>query len=50
MGTYTATYGLMSGVLYFVVIVLGGWLVAQGELSPVDMATFALYILSLIHI
>lgn len=44
MGTYTATYGLMSGVLYFVVIVLGGWLVAQGELSPVDMATFALYI------
>ena len=44
MGTYTATYGLMSGVLYFVVIVLGGWLVAQNALSPVDMATFALYI------
>ena len=44
MGTYTATYGLMSGALYFVVVVLGGWLVAQGRLSAVDMATFALYI------
>ena len=44
MGTYTATYGLMSGALYATVVVLGGYLVAQGQLSAVDMATFALYI------
>ncbi len=44
MGRYYGVYGLMTGVLYTVVAVLGGWLVAQGELSAVDMATFALYI------
>lgn len=44
MGVYTATYGLLSGVLYVIVVLLGGWLVAQGELQAVDMATFALYI------
>ena len=44
MGTYTATYGLMSGALYATVVILGGYLVAQGQLSAVDMATFALYI------
>lgn len=45
MGVYTATYGLLSGVLYVIVVLLGGWLVAQGQLQAVDMATFALYIL-----
>ena len=44
MGVYTATYGLLSGVLYVIVVLLGGWLVAQGQLKAVDMATFALYI------
>lgn len=44
MGVYTATYGLLSGVLYVIVVLLGGWLVAQGQLQAVDMATFALYI------
>ena len=44
MGIYTATYGLLSGVLYVIVVLLGGWLVAQGQLQAVDMATFALYI------
>ena len=43
-GVYTATYGLLSGVLYVIVVLLGGWLVAQGQLQAVDMATFALYI------
>ena len=33
-----------SGVLYVIVVLLGGWLVAQGQLQAVDMATFALYI------
>lgn len=44
MGVYTATYGLLSGVLYVIVVLLGGWLVVQGQLQAVDMATFALYI------
>ena len=44
MGVYTATYGLLSGVLYVIVVLLGGWLVARGQLQAVDMATFALYI------
>lgn len=44
MGRYYGVYGLMTGALYTVVAVLGGWLVAQGELSVADMATFALYI------
>ena len=26
MGVYTATYGLLSGVLYVIVVLLGGWL------------------------
>lgn len=44
MGVYTATYGLLSGVLYVIVVLLGGWLVALRQLQAVDMATFALYI------
>ena len=44
MGVYTATYGLLSGILYTIVVLLGGMLVARGELAAVDMATFALYI------
>ncbi len=44
MGRYYGVYGLMTGTLYTVVAVLGGWLVARGELSATDMATFALYI------
>ncbi len=44
MGVYTATYGLLSGILYTIVVLLGGILVARGELAAVDMATFALYI------
>ena len=44
MGVYTATYGLLSGILYVTVVLLGGLLVAKGELSAIDMATFALYI------
>ena len=44
MGTYQATSGLMTGALYVLIVVLGGWQVARGQLSAVDMATFALYI------
>ncbi len=44
MGTYQATSALMTGALFTTIVVLGGYLVAQGQMSPVDMATFALYI------
>lgn len=44
MGAYQATSALMTGALYATIVILGGWLVAQGDLRPVDMATFALYI------
>lgn len=44
MGHYQATSAVMTAVHYITVIVLGGLLVARGELSVVDMATFALYI------
>ena len=44
MGSYQATSALMTGALFTIIVVLGGWLVAQGQMSAVDMATFALYI------
>ncbi len=44
MGRYYGVYGLMTGALYTLVVVYGGYLVATGGLSAVDMATFALYI------
>ena len=44
MGAYQATSGFMTGALYVLIVVLGGWLVAHGRLSAVDMAIFALYI------
>ncbi len=44
MGTFVAMSSTLSGLLYTVVIVLGGYLVAQGELAAVDLAIFALYI------
>ncbi len=44
MGRYQTTSALMTGVLYATIVVLGGYLVAIGEMTAVDMATFALYI------
>lgn len=44
MGTFTATSSTMSGMLYTVVIVLGGYLVASGSMQATDLAIFALYI------
>lgn len=44
MGTYQATSALMTGTLLALVVIAGGWLVAAGRMSAVDMATFALYI------
>lgn len=44
MGSYQATSALMTGALYTTIVVLGGYLVAQGSMTAVDMGTFALYI------
>ena len=44
MGSYQATSALMTGVLYTTIVVLGGYLIAQGNMTAVDLATFALYI------
>ena len=44
MGSYQATSAAMTGVLYTIIVVLGGALVAAGQMTAVDMATFALYI------
>ena len=44
MGTYQGTSAVLTGALFTVVVVLGGYLVATGRMSAVDMGTFALYI------
>lgn len=44
MGSYQATSALMTGALYTTIVVLGGYLVAKGSMTAVDMGTFALYI------
>lgn len=44
MGTFVAMSSTLSGMLYTVVIVLGGYLVAAGQLQVSDLAIFALYI------
>ena len=44
MGSYQATSAAMTGALYTIIVVAGGLLVAEGQMTAVDMATFALYI------
>ena len=44
MGSYQAMIAALMGLLFTVVIVYGGALVAAGEMNPVDLATYALYI------
>lgn len=44
MGRYQAMIAALMGLLFTVVIVYGGALVAAGEMNPVDLATYALYI------
>ena len=44
MGSYQGTCAVLTGALFIVVVVLGGYLVAQGQMTAVDMGTFALYI------
>ena len=44
MGRYMATSAGMFGLLYVTIILLGGLLIAQGEMLASDLAIFALYI------
>lgn len=44
MGAYQATSAVMTAAHYITVVLFGGYLVAQGRMTAVDMATFALYI------
>ncbi len=44
MGRYQAAIAAMMGGLNTVVLVMGGWLIAQGQMAPADLATYALYI------
>ena len=44
MGRYQAAIAALMGMLYTVIVVGGGWLIAHGRLQAADLATFALYI------
>ena len=44
MGTYQTGIAALMGALYTVIVCLGGWLIARGQMQPQDLATFALYI------
>lgn len=44
MGAYRAGNAFFEGLLYLVVLVFGGYLVAKGELGVADLAVYALYI------
>lgn len=44
MGSYQATSAVMTAMHYITIVLFGAYLVAQGQMTAVDMATFALYI------
>lgn len=44
MGTYYSMNNFFQGLLYITVLVGGGYFVAKGNLSPLTLATFALYV------
>lgn len=44
MGSFHAGNGLLEGLLYVVVLVSGGYFIAQGQLAATDLAVYALYI------
>ncbi len=44
MGRYQAAIAAMMGALNTVVVVLGGWMIAKGQMQAIDLATYALYI------
>ena len=44
MGRYQSAIAVMMGALNTAVVVYGGWLIAQGQMEALDLATYALYI------
>lgn len=44
LGMYQGAATLLTGALYTIIIVFGGFLIAQGYMSPLDLATYALYV------
>lgn len=44
LGIYQGAATLLTGALYTIIIVLGGYLIAQHQMSVVDLATYALYV------
>lgn len=44
MGTFMSTNTFFQGMMYFVTFVFGGFLIAKGLMTPVDLAMYALYI------
>ncbi len=44
MGRYQAGIAALMGILYTLIVVMGGWLIAQGQMEATDLATYALYI------
>ena len=44
MGRFFASLGGFTGILYVAIVVVGGLLIADGQLQPVDLATYALYV------
>lgn len=44
MGWYYGGTSFLQGLLYVTVIVCGGFLIVQGQMSAIQLATFALYI------
>ena len=44
MGRFYASLSGFTGVLYVVIVIYGGLLIADGQLEPADLATYALYV------
>ncbi|MDD5832803.1 MAG: ABC transporter ATP-binding protein [Clostridiales bacterium] len=44
MGTFQAGNTFFTGMMYVIVLVYGGYLIAVSEMQPADLAMFALYI------
>ncbi len=44
MGTFQASNAFFQGLMYLVTLVVGGYFIAQGEMTAEDLAMYALYI------
>jgi ATP-binding cassette subfamily B protein len=44
MGSYYSGNHFFQGILYIVILVLGGYLIATGQLQAIQLSTFALYV------